>query len=571
MNLTATLTIETGTIDWVTLSDAVVGYDGTVKSLLIAGVLPTGVSVSYINNEHINLGTYTVTANIDGGINYHDFSLTATLTIEKGNINGVSLPNATYVYDGMQKSLAISGDLPAGTSVTYQNNGHVEVGVHTVIATISGGANYNDLVLTGTLKITKLGIDGISFDNATFTYDGTAKSIYINGTLPTGVTVSYQNNSKVNAGLHTVIASINGGVNYASYELTATLTIQKATQTITFNELDIVILEDTNDFQLAAVASSGLPISYTYSFTGVEAASVSENGWVTLQQAGEIIITAHQKGDINYIAATPVTRKMIIESRNATIDELMINDVKYVNPAEELYYVVDCGAMVHELTFRVTVMQGISLDPGAEFVVQIPKPGIYHQTITVTSANGKVVKEYHVTIEKPFEFTKIAHQKFDNTLVINNNPKTNGGYRFVAYQWFRNDELIGEEQVYSAGDDAKDLLDPTASYYALLTTEEGDVIRVCPMTITHKGTRGVMLYPSPVRVGDQLTVQVSNPMSSLNGTLMQVYNMKGQQVYSRVLDGERTVFELPNTIQSGVYIAVMVIDNKQEVIKFIVE
>lgn len=249
----------------------------------------------------------------------------------------------------------------------------------------------------------------------------------------------------------------------------------------------------------------------------------------------------------------------------------MIDNTKFANPEQELYYLVDCGAMVHELTFRVTTAQGITIDPGAMFVVQIPKPGIYHQTIKVTSANGKVEKEYHVIIEKPFDFSKIAHQKFDNTLVINNNPKTNSGYRFVAYQWFRNDELVGEEQVYSAGDNAQDLLDPTASYHALLTTEEGDVIRVCPMTITHKGTRGVMLYPSPARVGESLTLQISQVAGNLTGTVMQIYNMKGQQVYSRVIDGERTVFELPNTIQSGVYIAVMVIDNKQEVIKFIVE
>lgn len=571
MSMTATLTIEAGTIDWIVLNDATINYDGTAKSLAIGGTLPSGASVTYTNNNHTDPGIYTVTALIDGGGNYNDLTMTAILTIAKGNINGVSLLGATYAYDGLEKSLAISGTLPAGTSVSYQNNGHTDAGSYIVSATISGGANYNDLVLTATLNITKIPIVGISFENATFVYDGTAKSIFISGTLPAGATVNYQNNNRTNAGVHTVVAIIHGGINYASIELTAILTIQKITQTITFNELGVVILEDTADFQLNAIASSGLPVSYTYTYNGSQPATVSDTGWVDLLQSGVVTITAHQEGNINYTAAAPVTRELTIESRTATIDELIINDMKFVNPAQEINYVVDCGAMVYELNFKVITAQGIVIDPGAAFVVKIPKAGIYRQTIKVTSANGKVVKEYNVIIDKPFEFSQIAHQKFDNTLLINNNPKTNGGYNFVGYQWFKNEELVGEEQVYSVGNNASDLLDPTASYHALLTTKEGDVVRVCPMTITLKGTRGVMLYPSPARVGESLTLQVNNATDNLAGTVMDIYNMKGQLVYSKVIAGDRTIFELPQTIQSGVYIAVIKIDNKQEVIKFIVE
>ncbi|MDR0437126.1 MAG: hypothetical protein LBH22_02350, partial [Bacteroidales bacterium] len=35
-------------------------------------------------------------------------------------------------------------------------------------------------------------------------------------------------------------------------------------------------------------------------------------------------------------------------------------------------------------------------------------------------------------------------QKRNNTLVVNNNPESNGGFNFIYYKWYRNDVLIHE-------------------------------------------------------------------------------------------------------------------------------
>ena len=74
---------------------------------------------------------------------------------------------------------------------------------------------------------------GITFNNGTFTYDGTAHSIFVSG-APAGATVTYtitdiQNNtqpgnSAVNVGVYTVTAIISMA-NYNNLELQATLTI----------------------------------------------------------------------------------------------------------------------------------------------------------------------------------------------------------------------------------------------------------------------------------------------------------------------------------------------------------
>src|SRR5690606_32128943 len=57
-------------------------------------------------------------------------------------------------------------------------------------------------------------ITGITFDDASFVYDGTVQSIAIGGTLPDGTSVTYTNNERIDAGKQTVTARINGGDQY---------------------------------------------------------------------------------------------------------------------------------------------------------------------------------------------------------------------------------------------------------------------------------------------------------------------------------------------------------------------
>lgn len=69
-------------------------------------------------------------------------------------------------------------------------------------------------------------ITGVSFTSLSFDYDSTEKSIVVNGELPSGVTVSYQNNKGTNAGVYNATAILNGD-GYKELKLYATLTINK--------------------------------------------------------------------------------------------------------------------------------------------------------------------------------------------------------------------------------------------------------------------------------------------------------------------------------------------------------
>src|SRR5690606_18950284 len=143
----------------------------------INGTLPVGTDVVYDNNNRTNAGTQQVTATISGS-NYNELVLTAELEITKAAITGITFSEASFVYDGTAKSLAISGTLPAGTDVTYSNNDRTDVGVQQVTATISG-SNYQELVLSAELEITPATITGVNFNDASFVYDGSAKALAI--------------------------------------------------------------------------------------------------------------------------------------------------------------------------------------------------------------------------------------------------------------------------------------------------------------------------------------------------------------------------------------------------------
>ena len=77
-------------------------------------------------------------------------------------------------------------------------------------------------------------ITGVTFNDLTVTYDGTAHIIAVNGDVPQGVKVQYQSAQQTNAGEYEAIATLSGE-GYKTLVLRAKLIINKADfQGITF-------------------------------------------------------------------------------------------------------------------------------------------------------------------------------------------------------------------------------------------------------------------------------------------------------------------------------------------------
>lgn len=226
LTLNAKLTIKTGVIDGVTLESCTYTYDGTAKSLVVSGALPSGVLVEYENNGQTDAGSYIVKARVYGNY-YNEVNLTSVMIIEKADIQGVGFASESFTFDGDWKSVLIGGTLPEGVSVTYDNNIGMDAGTYIATATLTG-ANYNTKTLTATLTIEPAKITGITFEGATHEYDGSRKRIEITGTLPEGVTVSYTGNEGSAVGNYPATAVISGA-NYQTLTLNATLTITEPT------------------------------------------------------------------------------------------------------------------------------------------------------------------------------------------------------------------------------------------------------------------------------------------------------------------------------------------------------
>ena len=130
--LNATLTINKATYDmsgakW---SDTTVfTYDTTKKTVTVSG-LPTGVSVkSYNGNTATDAGAYTATVTFDYDTkNYNAPTLAScSWNINKAQITvTVELPSESFEYDAKPHSLAIVGNIPAGTTVSIFCHGIAE-------------------------------------------------------------------------------------------------------------------------------------------------------------------------------------------------------------------------------------------------------------------------------------------------------------------------------------------------------------------------------------------------------------------------------------------------------------
>ncbi len=103
----------------ITFTGATSTYDGNIHSLAITGTLPSGVTVSYSNNNKTNSGEYLVTASFTGdATNYIAIpSKTATLTIQKAAMTGTLSINGT-AKEG--QVLTYSSSLVTGSNPSYQ-------------------------------------------------------------------------------------------------------------------------------------------------------------------------------------------------------------------------------------------------------------------------------------------------------------------------------------------------------------------------------------------------------------------------------------------------------------------
>uniref|UniRef100_UPI003A90A5E9 HYR-like domain-containing protein n=1 Tax=Flavobacterium alkalisoli TaxID=2602769 RepID=UPI003A90A5E9 len=528
-------------------------------------------------------GTYTITWTYNDG---NGNTTTQTQTVVVNDITApvadvINLPEIVNYCGVMSDEIPVptATDNCAGVlnATTTDPLDYTEVGTYVITWTYDDG-NGNTTSQTQTVTVEESPLNAVTFDDAEFVYNGTVQSINVNN-LPAGATVTYttspetgNDNGAVNAGVYTVTAVVMPqpeAFNCAPVTLAATITIDRAPQTITFDAIPVKNLETDVDFQLDATASSGLEVYYTYTYTSPDpAADVSSTGWVTLLTSGEITITAHQDGNENYLPAQEIEQPLVIKSSDASIFTMVVGDVTYDIPQSNIYHVIDCGDNSDSVEVTIVTEVGATVQPGHTFTIQTPQPGIYTATVTVTSEDGVSTETYTVTVERRFDFSDIVVQKFDNVLLVNNNPQNNGGYEFTAYEWYRNGQLVGTEQYYSAGNNSGDMLDPDAEYVVKVTTAQGEVLQTCLGQIFLQHVNSARLYPNPVAFGQKLTIDADLPASELEDMTITVYTLNGALV--KEVKSSSRITEIDAPMEEAVYIVMLKSANYSKTFKVIV-
>ena len=188
-------------------------------------VVNDGSSTKTSNPVSVTIGKANGTASVSlKGWTYGETAKEPVLTSATNGIN-----NVTYQYK-----------VKGADNTTYSDTLPINAGDYTVKATFAATDNYNEVTATADFTITKAtyNMTGVKFEDASYTYDGSEKTLTISGTLPTGVTVAYENNKLTNAGSVTAKAkfTIADSDNYCAIkDMTATLTITKAKPTVSIS------------------------------------------------------------------------------------------------------------------------------------------------------------------------------------------------------------------------------------------------------------------------------------------------------------------------------------------------
>lgn len=251
----------------------------------------------------------------------------STKTVEENITLTSDVVDNGYSYQWQKNGTDISG----ATSRTYTIPSIKSSDAGEYTCYVSNGCN-GVTTTTATLSVNKCA-QTINFPEIpTFTYEA-GLTYTLPETTDKGLTITYQSMNKSVAtvsgniltikapGTTIISASQIGNSDYLeATQVSRTLTVNKRTQTITFNELPEKTYEDL-PFTLPQITDEGLPIAYTSTNTTV--ATVSGNT-VTILKPGTTDIIASQAGDASHYAAAEVSQILVVKkaAQEITFDVL---------------------------------------------------------------------------------------------------------------------------------------------------------------------------------------------------------------------------------------------------------
>jgi len=286
---------------------------GTITWTRASGTLPTGINLSasgVLSGTPTSPGSYTFTIRArnnnsnpnNGDTDDKQFTITISTTEpivadkETYDMSEITFESKTVIYNGQPHSLAIAGNLPAGVSVSYEDNDKINADQYTVTANFTGDTEIYNLIpsMSAILEIRKA--------EPTFTQAGVYSYTY-------GETLESKNLSDESANISGTFQWINGEIapmidttlafirfipddtgNYETIEFALTITVQKASQAapeaiISFSTEQVTGLADGEEY-LVSFSGQASQIFYGPTFNIPSSWGGSTAGQITIIKVG---------------------------------------------------------------------------------------------------------------------------------------------------------------------------------------------------------------------------------------------------------------------------------------------
>ena len=250
----------------------------------------------------------------------------------------------------------------------------------------------------------------------------------------------------------------------------------------------------------------------------------------------EIIMkTTHGCDSVLYLTLTVNER---IKAQVDTLSFICADD-------EQLFLTFDIAKGVYDsigIVFNTPALRDTMIyTPGlSEIVIPYPDtitPAVYQAEITFYQfCCGPYTQVRDIEIRYR---SSIVEQKWNDVLTLLS-PKYNGGYEFMAFQWYKDDMPIeGETHSYLYQD-----LDVNSIYYVELTRPDGTKMTTCPIQPVYHEQQTP--YPTIVQVGQHMPIYMEQAAT------IWYYTISGQLYSTFTLPQGYT--SLPTPGQTGAYI-----------------
>jgi hypothetical protein len=313
----------TPTIAWNT--PAAITYGTALSTTQLNAAASVGGSYSYSPQQGTVLTAgsqiLTVTFTPTDTTDYNTATKSVTLTVNKATPSITwNTPAAITYGTALSATQLNASSTVAGTFAYTPAAGTVlNIGSQTLSTTFtpSDNTDYNNASANVVLTVNALSTPTITFSvpnhtygDAPFTVLATSNS---SGTITYSVisgpaTISGSTVTLTAAGTVVLQASQAAAGNYTAGTQTATVTVAKESQTITFTAPTSPVTYGVSPITLSASANSGL----TVAFSVVSGPATVSGSTLTITGGGIVAVAANQAGNANYSAATQVTQSIVV-------------------------------------------------------------------------------------------------------------------------------------------------------------------------------------------------------------------------------------------------------------------